>query len=279
MPKVIKKKTVKKRPVEESEVKSAALLALEKIRERQKHLIIGASVIAAVVVLFLGTSLYSTSQYKKAHALEREAANFYYGENINTALSQKERLDKALALFISSTDVKLTPTNLFYLGNTYFKLKDYENAISAYNRFISKFSSEEAILPLVYQKLASSYFKTGKNDEALDALGELAGIDNGIFKDTALMYEARYLESAGKKEASLEKYREIFTQFPSSPWAAEANAKVSSEESSQEGEKTVSPPEGQAFEKPVAPSAPEEKQTGQRGDAPAVKKEDQAATK
>jgi len=261
MPKVIKKKPVKKKPIEQTEVKSAALQALEKIRERQRHLIIGVSVIAAVVVLLLATSFYSTSQYKKAHALEREATNLYYGENINAAVSEKERLDKALELFISSTDVKLTPTNLFYLGNTYFKLKDYENAIHAYNRFIKKFGSEKAILPLVYQKLASAYFKTGKNDEALNALGKLAGIENGIFRDTALMYEARHLEAAGKKEESLEKYRQIVAQFPSSPWAAEANAKVSSEESRKEGEKTAAAPEGKTEQKPDAPPAEEKKQT------------------
>jgi tetratricopeptide (TPR) repeat protein len=259
MPKVIKKRPVKKKPVEESEVKSAALHALEKIKERQKHLIIGVSVIAAVVVLILGTSLYSTSKYKKADSLEREANNFYYGENINAAMPEKERLDKALELFTRSTDVKVTPTNLFYLGNTYFKMKDYENAINEYNRFTTKFSSEKAILPLVYQKLASSYFKTGNNEAALETLGKLAAMEGGIFKDTALMYEARYLEGAGKKEESLEKYREIFTQFPSSPWTAEANAKVSSEEAKKEGEKTAATPDVKAEQKSASPAGQEKK--------------------
>jgi tetratricopeptide (TPR) repeat protein len=259
MPKVIKKRPVKKKPVEESEVKSAALQALEKIKERQRHLIIGVSVIAAVVALFLGTSLYSTSKYKKAYSLERDANNFYYGENIDAVVPEKERLDKALELFIRSTDVKVTPTNLFYLGNTYFRLNDYENAINEYNRFITKFKSETAILPLVYQKLASSYFKTGNNQAALETLGKLAALEGGIFKDTALMYEARYLEGAGNKDESLEKYRQIFSQFPSSPWAAEASAKVSSEETKEEGEKTVATTEGTPEQQSDAPAGQEKK--------------------
>jgi len=250
MPKVIKKKPARKKSVEESEVKSAALQALDKIKERQRHFIIGVSVIAAVVALFLGTSLYSTSQYKKASSLEREASNFYYGENIVAALPEKERLNKALELFTRSTEVKVTPTNLFYLGNTHFKLKDYENAINAYNRFTKRFSSEKAILPLVYQKLTSAYFKAGNTEAALETLGRLATMEGGIFKDTALLYEARYLEGAGKKEASLDKYREIFTQFPSSPWAAEANAKVSSEEVKKAGDKTAAVPGGETEQKP-----------------------------
>jgi tetratricopeptide (TPR) repeat protein len=264
MPKVIKKRPAKKKSSEENEVKSAARQALEKIRDRQRHVIIGVSVLAAIVALFVGTSLYSTSQYKKASSLEREATNYYYGENIDKTLPGKERLNKALQLFIRSTDIKVTPTNLYYLGNTYFRLNDYENAISAYTRFITKFRSEEAILPLVYQKLASSYFKTGNNTAGLETLGKLATLEGGIFKDTALLYEARHFEEAGKKEDALERYREIFTQFPSSPWAVEANAKLSAEEAGKGGDKTAAAPGGKT-EQPAQPVAHEKNRTDQPG--------------
>jgi tetratricopeptide (TPR) repeat protein len=265
MPKVIKKRPAKKKSSDENEVKSAALQAIEKIRERQRHVIIGVSVIAAVVVLLLGTSLYSTSRYKKASSLEMEATNYYYGENIDKALPDKERLNKALELFIKSTNVKVTPTNLFYLGNTYFRLKDYKNAVHEYNRFVSKFRSETAILPLVYEKLASSYFRTGDTAAAFETLDKLAALEGGIFKDTALLYEARYLEEAGKKEEALEKYREIYTLFPSSPWAVEANAKVSAEEAGKGGSKTATAPEGKTG--PDKPVAQKKDRTGQTATA------------
>jgi len=264
MPKVIKKRPARKKPVEEHEVKSAALQALEKLKERQKHVIIGVSVIAAVVVIFLGTSMYSTSQYKKASSLEQEASNYYYGENIDAGLSDQQRLDKALELFTESADVKVTPTNLYYLGNTYFRMKNYEKAIETYTRFIDRFGSEKIILPLVYEKLASSQFKTGNNEAALNTLGRLAGIEGGIFKDTALFYEARYLEGAGKKAEAIDKYREILTRFPSSPWAVEANAKVSAEETKADGDKSTS-----AAKEPVQQSEATPQGTG--NEAPAKK--------
>lgn len=276
MPKVIKKKPAKKKPIEESEVKSAALQALEKIKERQKHVIIGVAVIAAVVALFLGVSLYSTSQYKKASSLEREAANYYYGENIDATLPEKDRMEKALELYRSSVDVKTTPVNLFYLGNTFFKMNDYENAIQQYNRFTTKFSSEKAILPLVYQKLASSYFKTGKSEAAMLTLDKLAALDGGIFKDTALLLEARHLESEGEKEESLMKYREIFTQFPASPWAAEANAKVSAVEALEKGAESSTAPKEKP-EQPGKPAETEKNPTGQSGSTQDAKKADTAS--
>jgi len=62
------------------------------------------------------------------------------------------------------------------------------------------------------------------------ALRLLAGINGGIFRDTALILEARHFEGTDQKETAMEKYREIISGFPDSPWVAEANAKVSAEE-------------------------------------------------
>jgi len=236
MPKVIKKKSVKKKPGQEEEVKSAALQALDTIKERQKQVII---VVAAVVALFIVIaviSMHSISKYKEAYRLEREATGYYYGEKEGESLSGDERLKKALELFEKSVTSKVTPSALYYLGNSYYSLGEYENAINEYERFASKFSNEKILLPLVYQKLASSYFKANKDKEALDTLDRLARVESGIFKDTALINQAKYFEGAGDQEKAMEKYRELAEGFPTSPWSAEANSKLASETAKTEGE-------------------------------------------
>ncbi len=129
----------------------------------------------------------------------------------------------------------VTPRALFYAGNCYYNLKEFDNAIKEYRRFTERFSSDTGLLPLVYQKLASAYFATNQNDKALDTLGELAKVDKGIFKDTALMLEAGYYERSGEQEKALEKYREIMADFPLSPWSADARAKVPAEEGAEAG--------------------------------------------
>jgi tetratricopeptide (TPR) repeat protein len=251
MPKVIKKKSVKKKFVQEEEVKSAALQALDTIKERQKQVII---VVAAVVALFIVIaviSLLSVSKYKEANRLEREATSYYYGEKEGESLSGDERLKKALELFGKSVTAKVTPSALYYLGNSYYSLGEYENAIKEYERFISKFSNEKILLPLVYQKLALSFFKTDKNKEALDTLDRLARVEGGIFKDTALINQAKYYEGAGDQEKAMGKYRELAEGFPTSPWSTEANSKIAAEtaESSEELKEEVTAGEEKAEEK------------------------------
>ncbi|HDH53557.1 MAG TPA: tetratricopeptide repeat protein [Nitrospirae bacterium] len=238
MPKIIKKRSARKKAVQENEVKSAALQALDKIKQRQKQVVTGVSVVAALIILYVIFALYSSSMSKKAYSLEMEAYNVYYSDTSEESGSEEDRWKKALELYKKSVDIKATPITLFYLGNCYFNLGDYDNAIKKYNLLVDKFSREEGILPLVYQKLASAYFRTNQNDKALETLGRLAVVDKGVFKDTALILEAGYYEGAGEKEKALEKYREILTEFPVSPWSTEASSKVASEEAENRKETT-----------------------------------------
>ena len=233
MPKVIKKRPAKKKPVQVNEVRSAALQALDKIKARQKLVIVGGSAVIVMLVLFILFSWYSSSMSRRASDLEKEAYRYYYGETADEAMSDEDKWKKALELYTQSLEVKVTPSALFYTANCYYNLKEFDNAIKEYSRFTERYSRDTGILPLVYQKLASAYFKTDQNDKALDTLGKLAKVNNGIFKDTALILEARYYEGAGEKEKALEKYREIMADFPLSPWSDEVKAKVPAEEAKQ----------------------------------------------
>ncbi len=258
MPKVIKKKPPKKKPVQEDEVKSAAYQALDVIKEKQKVIIIGVTVIAVIVILFIGLSLYSTSQYKKAGRLQVDANRYYYAST-DTETPEEERLQQAIDLYQQSLDIKATPMALFYLGNTYVKQGDYENAKKEYNRFINEFSRDELILPLVYQKLASVHFKLNENDQALEAINKLAVLNNGIFRDTALILEARYHDTSGDADKALAMYQEIVDTFPTSPWSAEAASKVTAAAKEDESPVTDEEKEGKTEEgtakKPAAPVA------------------------
>lgn len=228
MPKVIKKKPAKKRNVEKTEdVKSAALHAIDAIKGRQRQVIIITTAIAAIAVILIVLKLYSSSQNNKAHELEMKADSIYYSVNPDSLLPQAEKWKQALELYKQSVDAKATPTALFSLGNCYYNLGDYENAIKQYNAFAGKFGNNNIILPLVYQKLVSAYYKTGKNDAAADTLAKLSKIGNGAFKDTALSMEARHYEEIGDTAKAQEKYKALVSEFPNSPWSVEAAAKVS----------------------------------------------------
>ncbi len=227
MPIVIKKKAAKKKSVQDAEeVKNAALHALDAVKARQKYVTIIVSAIAVLAMVFAIFKFYSSSQTNKAHELEIEADNIYYPARADKSLPEAEKWKKALELYRKAVDIKATPTALFSLGNCYYNLGDYENAIKQYNLFADKFDNDYVILPLVYQKLASAYFKTAKNDKALETLANLAKINNGAFKDTALLIEARHYEASGNAATAQEKYRTIISEFPNSPWSIEAATRV-----------------------------------------------------
>ena len=260
MPKVIKKKAPKKKAVQQDDVKGAAFHALDVIKKRQKQIIIGVAAIAAIVILFISLSFYSTSQYKKARALQIEANNYYYGI-MDADTPDEQRLNKAIDLYNQSLKIKATPFALFYLGNSYFKMGDYENAKKEYNRFINDFSADKLILPLAYQKLASVHFKLNENDKALDAIRKLSTMNKGIFRDTALILEARYYDSSGDADKAMAMYQEIVDTFQSSPWAAEAASKIATATKKAEGEspasndKEAEKKDTATAEKPVEPVA------------------------
>jgi tetratricopeptide (TPR) repeat protein len=247
MPKIIKKRPVKKKPSQEPEVKTAALEALDLVKQRRKQAIMIVSVVAVVALILIGFKMYTSSQDQKTHDLEMEANAYYYGEAPYTAQPPAERWKKALDLYKKSVDIKATPTALYYLGNCYYNLADYENAVKQYTLFTDRFSGNSEILPLVYQKLAAAYFKTGKNDKALEALASLAKVKKGAFRDTALHMEANYYERVGDTAKAQERYKAIAGEFPSSPWAPEATAKVAQSVKKE----NAGPPTGQTPPQPT----------------------------
>lgn len=230
MPKIIKKRTVKKKSLQGDEAKSTALQALDVLKKVQKQIIKAVSAVVVVIVLYIMFALYSSSLKNKAYSLEMEANRVYYGSDKDVAVSDEDKWKKAIEIYKRSIDIKATPTALFYLGNCYFNLGEYEKAIKEYSAFNDKFGEEDGIIAIVYQKLASAYFRTGQNNKALETLGELAKVERGIFRDTALIIEARYHEKTGQKEKALDQYRTIITEFPTSPWSVEAKSKVEADE-------------------------------------------------
>lgn len=229
MPKAIKKKVTKKTGLKESEIKGIAVRLLDLIKERKRIFIFTVLVLGVVVISTIAFVVYSSFMKGKAYSFERDAYNYYYNTNLKNPMNDEERWKKALELFQKANKAKSIPVVQFYIGNCYFNLGDYDNAIRAYNEFINKYKREEEMLPIIYQKLASAYIKEGQTDEAAKTLSTLAQFKNGIFKDTALILEARHYEVIGKPEDAVKKYKELVRDFPSSPWSTEAKIKIEME--------------------------------------------------
>lgn len=233
MPKPIKKRVSKKPVLKEEEIRGSFTQILEFIKEKKKAFLSITAVIIGVIVLSIIAIYYNSSLKKKAYSLETEAYNYYYGINLKEDISEEERWRKALELYKKSVETKVSPTALFYLGNCYYNLSDYAKAIEEYERFIKRFKGEKELLPIVYQKLSSAYLNKGDKDKALSTLTKLSELNNGIFKDTALILEARYYERIGDSDKAKERYKELVEKFPNSPWINEARIRTETQRKGQ----------------------------------------------
>jgi tetratricopeptide (TPR) repeat protein len=100
---------------------------------------------------------------------ELDAASFGYRANGNIGLIyyRQGKYDEALKAYAASIAKDGTKADVFFLrGETYTALGQYEAAIADYQSAVARFSRYD----LAYQSLGYAYYKTGKNDKAIEEL-------------------------------------------------------------------------------------------------------------
>jgi len=227
MPKPIKKKISKKSAPTEADLKEKLTSFRDTLKERQKTLLKYVLFIIAAVALAGGLLIYSYTSSKKAKTFQYEAYKVYHGIGETQFTSKEERYQKALELFKKSYDTKKSPRSLLYIAACYYELERYDDALKALQDFVKRFSEEELLIPLAYQKMASVYVKKGNTEEAIKTLEILYNLKNDIYKDYALFEIARLLEQTGKTDEARNKYEELTVKFPASPFVEEAKSKLS----------------------------------------------------
>jgi len=224
MPKPIKKKIIKK--VSGPEAGETLSRLKKSVEERKRFLITaGAAVILAVVAIG-GFFLYSNTQKNKAQKLEYEAYKMYYGLYQKQPGSIEERYKKAEELFRKAYNTRKSPVSLYYIANCYYELGKYEESLNTLKELNLKFPDDDKFVPLSYYKMALINLKKGNAEEALKSFTVLYNYKTGTYKDLALIESGKILETQGRAEEAHKKYEEVIKDFPQSPFAEEAKARV-----------------------------------------------------
>ena len=226
MPKAIKKRTSKKIAGTEEDVRDRLVGLKDTLQERKKTVLKYGVIVLVALIAIAGFLFYDYSSKKKARTLAYEAYKVY--ENLYQAqpLSREERYRKALDIFKKSYDARKSPTVLLYIAGCYYELGNYDEAIKTLKDFTQRYSNEDKLVPLAYEKLAMVYEKKGDNKEAMKALEALYNLKGYIYKDLALIESARLLEREGKTDEAMKKYNELSEKFPNSPFIDEAKTKL-----------------------------------------------------
>lgn len=225
MPKVIKKRTVKK-PKAEEEITTIITSTKGLISKKQKVIFPVVAIISALILIIGGVLIYRSSQIKSAHALEYDAYKTFYGIYQKQPIEQASRYEQALDKFKKAYSVRKTPLSLFYIANCYYGLGRFDEALKALKDLNERFPDDENFVPLSYYKMAMISLKTGNKEAAIKTLQTLYNYKTGSFKDLALIELARIFESMDKKDEALKKYEELTKNFPNSPFIGEAKAKL-----------------------------------------------------
>lgn len=225
MPKPIKKKIVKK--TTSGTDASGTLSRLKKSAgERKRFLITAVAAVILSVIAIGGFFLYSNTQKNKAQKLEYEAYKIYYGLYQKQPAASEERYKKAAEVFKKAYDARKSPVSLYYIANCYYELGEYEDSLNVLKDLNQKFPDDEKFVPLSYYKMAMISLKKGSAEEALKSLAVLYNYKTGTYKDLSLIESGKILEAQGNAEEAKKKYEELVKDFPQSPFAEEAKARI-----------------------------------------------------
>ncbi|MCX8031721.1 MAG: tetratricopeptide repeat protein [Thermodesulfovibrionales bacterium] len=196
----------------------------DKLKKRQKFLIISLLIFVGAVILILGFIAFDKSSLSKATLLEYEGYKFYYSTSTNVDKDQ-DKYQKALEKFKESFTVKKNPRVLYYIANCYYELGNYDETINTLQKLLKEYS-EPQIASYAYLKMSSAYLKKNDKEKALNSLQNLFNLKEGVLQDLALIESAKILESMGKTEEAKDRYKKVVESYPKSIFVNEAKAKV-----------------------------------------------------
>lgn len=141
-----------------------------------------------------------------------------------------EELTTAIAIFQKIlTDFpqsSVAPQAGYLLGNALSDRQDWNGAVTAYQEFLARHGTHRALVPLVSLRLAYAQLAQEKVDEAEKTLTAIIQINGAPNKDQALYELGKINERLNRPEGALAQYQQIIKEHPSSPFAAEASARI-----------------------------------------------------
>jgi len=160
---------------------------------------------------------FSKSLNSAENAMFKAKTNYWKGESAYLLNRFEEALRnfqafKQNANARSTDEFKDIDYNLAY---TYFKLRDYPNAISSFNSYTSSGTSDTQKLYDGYLRLGDSYFVTSKYWPAIETYNKALAL-SGPQKDYAAYQKAMSYGFVGKRDTKLEELNRFAAAYPKS---------------------------------------------------------------
>lgn len=207
-----------RKPAKQDEVRDAVMSSVDWVLERRKE---AAMAGIAFLVLLAGFAVYLNARSQRVSAawekLAMAEAYSYYGrpqealDALAQVREQGARGATALAGIIES-DIRVTRG-------------EADKAAEALDHAAAE--APEGLKPFVAAQKASAYETAGKPAEcAAAAAAFLASYPDHFLAPHILSIQARCQSASGQAEAARKSWQDLTLQYPDSPWAARAKAKL-----------------------------------------------------
>jgi len=179
-------------------------------------------------LLGLGVSLFFLGEYEEAAEYIREAEtinstfetdkiNFYMAESYYKAKKYQEALSRYNA--IASTDDQYVKQAIYSRGYCHFNLGSYSNSASQFSEFIERYPNDPRVTD-ARLRLADSYFGSKNFSAASKIFSQLFKSGNYSSDDPYAYYQyAQALYKSGETEAAINEFRNLQQKFPGSAYA------------------------------------------------------------
>jgi TolA-binding protein len=252
-------KTVAKKSVlEPEEIVSRSQVFLDRFYAYRWGVTIAAGLLLVGGLVWAGVAWFQADQNRKGRLLEYQASKEISGVSLSDP-NRQAKYEKAVGLYrellTNYPRSSSAPFAQYQLGNSYFELKRYDEAITAYQDFIQRYTWHETLLPMVYLRLGYAHLLQGDTQTALADFDQVIKHPKAWNKDQAYYESGRVHEQLGDKTAAIGKYESLIKKFPKSSWALEAQTRLKAlgvfEQSA--------PPAGESSPAPVPAPNPNEK--------------------
>jgi predicted negative regulator of RcsB-dependent stress response len=200
------------------------------------------TVVTVIGILVLAGSAWGVLQFIQHRAEERAAALYVvafttYQEAMTPerqlrilAPDTKEMVERAAKEFQAVRDqyprTAYGALALFQQANALAGIARYDDAVTAYQTWLSTYQKRTDLVPLVTQRLAYTLWAKGDAQGALTQFEAVANMPDAPNRDVSLFEKGRLLEQLGQNDKAIEAYTALAKEFGASPWSSEGNARI-----------------------------------------------------
>jgi outer membrane protein assembly factor BamD (BamD/ComL family) len=224
------KSSPKSIPADEAHLRSGLEHFWNQAQAYRRTIAAGAALLAIAVLAVAVALWWEYRNAEQAAELERQALRLYLDRPVTQPAKADENLKQAIVLYERLVEEyprsPQAPLALYSLGNARVQSNDIAGAIEAYNRYISAYGTNKALLGMVYQRLGYAYLLNGDRDKASRAWAAVLEVPGSLNKDQALFELGKLEESQSRPEGALARYQELTKSYPNSPFAGEAAVRM-----------------------------------------------------